>query len=289
MRSWERAAAALACLTPRDRSLLRVLRDLRYLTCGQAHRACYGALTLRGARVRLGELRRRGLLVRLRSGGFTDRRVFWGLAPLGRVAAAALEGVETGAAPEAVAVGMPRPDAVAALQMAHLIATNDLFCDVSAARRAGRLPACRWLAAHRSVVDLGHTAVIPDAVALIAGPDGWWVYYLERDRGTMPPGAIREKLERYALLARMSEAQRDDPVWQPRVDAWLLFACDDRRRAHRIASLAAASGLERVWAGVADECVGGLAASLAGVAVAEPHAPLPAWAAGALAVEEEPA
>lgn len=287
MRSWERAAAALACLTPRDRSLLRVLRDLRYLTCGQAHRACYDALAPRGARVRLGELRRRGLLVRLRSGGFTDRRVFWGLAPLGRAAAAALERVEAGAAPEAAAVGTPRPDAVAALQMAHLIATNDLFCDVCAARRAGRLPACRWLAAHRSIIDLGHTAVVPDAVVLIAGPDGWWVYYLERDRGTMPPAAIREKLDRYALLGKMSGAQTNDPAWQPRVDAWLMFACDDRRRAHRIASLAAASGLERVWAGLADECVGGLAASLGGVVATEPYPPLPAWAAGALAVGEE--
>jgi hypothetical protein len=118
---------------------------------------------------------------------------------------------------------------------------------------------------------------------LIAGPEGWWTYYVERDRGTMPLQAIREKLDRYTLLFHTA-AQSDEPSWQVRADAWLLFACDDARRAVRIAAAAADAGLERVWAGVADECAEGLAASLAGILSPRECPPLPAWASGALVV-----
>ena len=284
MRSWERAAPALACLTPRDRALLRVLRDLRYLTCEQAHRSCYPGLVLPSARTRLGELRRRGLLTRLRRDTFTDRRAFWGLAPLGRAAAGVLERAEHGGAGDGS--GTPRAAAVAALQLDHVIGTNELFCDLCEVCRAGRLPPLRWLAGHRSLVDLGHTHLVPDAVVLIAGPDGWWAYYVERDRGTMPLQAIREKLERYALLFKIASAQLADAAWQPRADAWLLFACDDTRRSLRIAALAADAGLERVWAGPADACAAGLAGSLSGAAVPREYPPLPVWAAGALAVPD---
>jgi protein involved in plasmid replication-relaxation len=297
MRSWERAAPALACLTPRDRALLRVLRDLRYLTCEQAHRCCYPGLALPSVRARLGELRRRGLLTRLRRDGFTDRRAFWGLAPLGRAAGAALEDAEGGNETGEGSAGTARPAAVAALQLDHVIGTNELFCDLCEAHRTGPLPPLRWLAGHRSVVDLGHTHLVPDAVVLIAAPDGgWWTYYVERDRGTMPPQAIRDKLERYALLFTIAGAQLGDPVWQTRADAWLLFACDHARRALRIAALAAEAGLDRVWAGPAEACAAGLAGSLRDVAAPRECPPLPLWAAGALAVpdhanpssEEEP-
>ena len=284
MRSWERAAPALACLTPRDRALLRVLRDLRYLTCEQAHRSCYPGLALPSARARLGELRRRGLLTRLRRDAFTDRRAFWGLAPLGRAAAGVLERAEYGGVDDGV--GTPRSAAVAALQLDHVIGINELFCDLCEAYRAGRLPPLRWLPGHRSVVDLGHTHLVPDAVVLIAGPDGWWTYYIERDRGTMPLHAIREKLERYVLLSKIAGAQPDDAAWQPRADAWLLFACDHTRRALRLAALAADAGLERVWAGPAEACAAGLAGSLRDTAAPRECPPPPAWAAAALAVPE---
>ena len=295
MRSWERAAPALACLTPRDRALFRVLRDLHYLTCEQAHRSCYPGLALPSVRARLGELRRRGLLARLRRDAFTDRRAFWGLAPLGRTAAAVLEDAERGNGAGDGSGGTQRPAAVAALQLDHLIGTNELFCDLCDASRAGGLPPLRWLAGHRSVVDLGHTHLVPDAVVLIAGPDGWWTYYVERDRGTMSLQAMRDKLERYAALFKMAGLQPGDPVWQTRADAWLLFACDHTRRALRVAALAAEAGLERVWAGAADACAAGLAGSLHDVAVPGECPPLPSWAAGALGVpdanpacEEEP-
>lgn len=289
MRSWERAAAALACLTPRDRALLRVLHDLRYLTCEQAHRACYPGLAPRSVRARLGELRRRGLVAPLRRGVFADRRMFWGLGPLGRTAAAALEAVDGSAAPS-------RSIVMAALQLEHLSGTNDLFCDLCETARTVRLPPWRWLAGFRSAVDLGQTRLVPDAAVLIAGPDdGWWTYYVERDRGTMPLQAMRDKLERYALLFKMAAAQSGDPEWQARADAWLLFSCDEIRRAERLAALAAGAGLERIWAGLADACAAGLAGSLRDISAPRQCPALPSWARGALTVpgtnastEEEP-
>lgn len=287
MRSSERAAAALACLTPRDRALLRMLYDLRYMTCAQAHRTCYAGLALPSVRARLGELRRRDLVHRLRGGAFTDRRTFWGLASLGRAAAFALEAAENGRGVGDPCAAPPRPAAAAALQLDHMLGTNELLCDLCEVRRAGRIPPFRWLAARRSVIDLGHTHLVPDAVVLVAGPDGWWVYYVERDRGTMPPQAIRDKLERYALLFKMARSQLDDPAWSPRADAWVLFACDHMPRARRVASLAAEVRLERVWAGRADECAAGLAASLAGTASPRTYPVVPAWAAGSLAMPDD--
>lgn len=296
MRSWERAAPALACLTPRDRALLRVLRNLRYLTCEQAHRSVYPGLALPSVRARLGELRRRGLLARLRRDAFADRRAFWCLTPLGRAAAAALEDAEAGGGRGDRSADTPRSTAVAALQLDHVIGTNELFCDLCELARAGPLPPLRWLAGCRSVVDLSQTHLGPDAVVLAAeADDGWWAYYVERDRGTMPLQAMRDKLERYALLFTMAGAQMGDPAWQTRADAWLLFACDDTRRAQRLAALAAEAGLERVWAGPAGTCAAGLAGSLAGVTVPREYPPLPVWARGALTIpvinasaEEEP-
>lgn len=286
MRSWERAAPALACLTPRDRALLRVLRDLRYLTSPQAHRVCYPGCSLPGVRARLGELRRRGLLARLRRDAFNDRRAFWGLAPLGRAAANALDASDP-AGPARAAAAMPRAAAVAALQLDHLAATNEVFCDLCEAVRVRRLPPVRWLAACRSIVDLDQTQLVPDAVVLAAAPaGGWWTYYLERDRGTMPLRAMREKFERYALLLRLAGAQSADSGWALRADAWLLLACDDGRRAEYLAALAADSGLDRTWAGRADECAAGLAQSLDGTGAPAECPPLPAWAAGALEVPD---
>ena len=295
MRSWERAAPALACLTPRDRALLRVLRDLRYLTGEQAHRSCYPGLAPGSVRARLGELRRRGVLAPLRRGVFADRRTFWGLAPLGRAAAAALDAAESGGTGDGSA-RTPRSAAVAALQLEHVAGTNDLFCDLCEISRAVHVPPLRWLAGCRSAVDLGQTHLLPDATVLIAGADdGWWTYYVERDRGTMPLQAMRDKLERYALLFKMAGAQSGDPGWRARADAWLLFACDEIRRAERLTVLAAEAGLERVWAGLADACAPGLAASLRDVPAPRECPALPSWARGALAVpdtnpstEEEP-
>jgi hypothetical protein len=296
MRSWESAAPALACLTPRDRVLLRMLRDLRFLTCDQAHRTCYYGLALDSVRARLRELRRRGVLRQLRHHAFDDRRRFWTLASLGRVAATVLETMDLGTTH--ARIESPRPSAVAALQLDHVIGTNELFCTLWETRRAGRMPSLRWLAGHRATSDLGHTHLVPDAALLVAGPDGWWTYYVERDRGTMSLEAIREKLDRYVLLFNTAAARADDPAWHSRVDAWVLFACDDPRRAVRIATAASDAGLDRLWAGLAAECIPALAASLDGIDCGpEPQAcpPLPAWAAGALlpavdysGLEEEP-
>ena len=286
MRSWERAAPAFACLTPRDRALIQVLDGLRYLTGPQIHRVCYPRLSPLSVRARLGELRRRGFLTRLRRDEFTDRRAFWGLAPLGRAAAGALDTP----APRSTGrggVSTSKAGAVAALQLDHLIATNEIFCDLCEIVRARCLPPLIWLAAGRSMVDLDQTQLIPDAVVLAAAPDhGWWTYYLERDRGTMPSRAMRDKFERYALLLKIAGAQPADPAWADRADAWLLLACDDDHRAERLAALAADAGLDRTWAGRADACAAALAESLDGIGTPAECPRGPVWAAGGLAVSE---
>jgi hypothetical protein len=260
-----------------------MLRDLRFLTCDQAHRTCYYGLALESVRARLRELRRRGVLRQFRRHAFHDRRRFWSLASLGRVAAAVLETMDVGAA--YAPVESPRPSAVAALQLDHVIGTNELFCALWETHRDGRMPPLRWLAGHRATSDLGHTHLVPDAALLVAGPEGWWTYYVERDRGTMSLEAIRQKLDRYVLLFDTAAAQADDPAWHSRADAWVLFACDDPRRALRIAAAASDAGLERVWAGLAVECVPALAASLDDIdrgPESQACPPLPGWAVGAL-------
>ena len=284
MRLWERAAPAFACLTPCDRALLHVLRDLHYLTCPQVHRACYPGLSLSSVRARLGELGRHKFLRWVRRKAFPDQRAFRGLAPLGRAAAGALNAAD--AAPvRRDDPSTPRAGAIAALHLDHLIETNDLFCALCEHARTRRLPPTLWLAGCRSVIDLDQTRLVPDAVVLAAAPDrGWWTYYLERDRGTMPPAAMRDKFERYTLLLKVACAQTDDPAWAARAGAWLLLACDDDRRAERLAALAVDSGIHRIWAGSAEACAAGLVASLDGAGAPTEWPPPPVWAAGALAI-----
>lgn len=247
-------AAALMRLTPRDRALVEVLSELRYLTTGQVQQVCYPTISVRSVSHRLGVLRRRGVLACLSHRTFDDRRGFWGLTPLGRAAAAAL----AGARPE-----RPGTSAVAALLVDHLIATNQVFCDLCREHRDGRLGPFRWLGSHRAHLDLGQTCLVPDAVILVLSPEGGaWMYCLELDRGTMPREALAEKFERYRLMRRVAAAHREDPVWETWGASWLLFACADRERAAVAARLAAACGLERVWAGAAAECAACLAAAV---------------------------
>lgn len=244
--SSESAASALLRLTPRDRELLRTLSELRYLTSDQIHQVCYPGVTQRSASRRLGILKERGLLSCLRHRTFDDRRAFWGLTPLGRAAGTALSGEEP---PRAAAYP------VAALQMDHLIATNQVFCDLCRECRQGRLGGFRWLGSHRACVDLGDGRLVPDAVVLVQAPEGgWWAYYLERDRGTMGSEALVAKLERYLLMRRLASGHPGDPVWEVRSDSWVLFACEDARRVGVVSLLAETVGLDRVWAGPASEC-----------------------------------
>ncbi len=247
-------AAALMRLTPRDRALVEVLFELRYLTAGQVQQVCYPTISVRSTSRRLGVLRRRGVLACLSHRTFDDRRVFWGLTPLGRAAAAALAGTRP---------DRPGTSAVAALLVDHLVATNQIFCDLCREHRDGRLGPFRWLGSHRAHLDLGQTCLVPDAVILVVSPEGGaWMYCLELDRGTMAREALAEKFERYRLMRRVAAARREDPVWEAWGASWLLFACADRERAAVAARLAAACGLERVWAGAAAECAACLAAAV---------------------------
>ncbi len=247
------AASALLRLTPRDRALITVLSELRYLTAAQIQQVCYPTITVAGTSHRLTLLRHRGVLDCLSHRAFADRRVFWGLTARGRAAAAALAGVP----PDRVGT------AVAALQMEHLIATNQVFCDLCREHRGGRLPSFRWVGSHHAHVDLGHTHLIPDALMLFASPDGaWWMYCLELDRHTMPESALIEKFERYALMQRIAAARLDDSLWEARADAWVVFACGDERRAAAAVRQAAGCGLARIWAGTVDRCAAALAAAI---------------------------
>jgi Replication-relaxation len=247
-------AAALMRLTPRDRVLMQVLHELRYLTVHQIQVLCYCSVSVRATSHRLTLLRRRGLLDCLLHLGFEDRRAFWCLSPLGRIVAGAL----ADAAPD-----RPRACAVAALQMDHLIAINQVFCGLCLEHRAGRLGAFRWIGSHHAVVDLGETRVVPDAVILSGTPEGrWWMYCLELDRHTMAADALCEKFARYRLMRRLASLRRDDPLWEARAASCVLFACQDARRAEHASRLAAESGLDGVWAGIAAELPRGLAVSL---------------------------
>jgi len=247
------AASALMRLTPRDRALLGALHELRYLTVAQIQEVCFPTITAASVSHRLTVLRRRGLLDCLSHRTFGDRRAFWGLTALGRAAAAGLDGAEPA-----------RPGApVAALHMDHLVATNQVFCDLCREHAAGRLGPFHWRGSQHSHVNLGQTHLVPDAVILVASPDGgWWMYLLELDRHTMPESALADKFDRYHLMYRLAAARRDDPLWELRADAWVLFACRDEKRATMAARLAGGCGLERMWAGSARECAAGLAAAV---------------------------
>lgn len=258
------AAAAMMRLTPRDRALVEVLQELRYLTAAQVQQICYPSISVRSASCRLSRLRRCCVLDCLSHRTFQDRRTFWGLASLGRAAAASL----TSGPPV-----RPAALAVAAIQVDHLIATNQIFCHLCREHRAGRLPSFRWLGSHHARVDLGPAHLVPDALILIAAEDLWWMYCLELDRGTMSLDALAEKCERYRLMRRIAALRRDDPAWDARAESWVLFVCEDDRRAADVARLAAARGLDRVWAGAAAACAAGLAAAVGPEAA--PHAPLP--------------
>jgi protein involved in plasmid replication-relaxation len=265
------AADAIMRLTTRDHALIVLLQELRYLTVTQIQHVCYPSISVTSASQRLGLLRRRGLLDCLTHRTFSDRRAFWALTPLGRAVGRSL----TGASPRT-----PHESAVASLQIEHLIATNQIFCDLCLEYRAGRLGAFRWYSSHHARIDLGETSLVPDAVILASAPRGqWWMYLLERDRHTMAREALAEKFDRYRLFHRIAALRRDDPLWEARGDSWVLFACEDTRRARDAAHLASARGLERLWAGVAAD----LAAALAGAVGRSPESAPPAPPAGLVA------
>ncbi|HLJ60846.1 MAG TPA: replication-relaxation family protein [bacterium] len=263
-------AAALLRLTSRDRQLVTTLAELRYLTAPQIREACYPSLSIASTSRRLTLLRSRRVLDCLGHRSFDDRRAFWGLGAVGRLAAGAL--VEDHA---------PRPAALAvgALLMDHLVATNQIFCDLCAECRAGRLGRFAWLGSHHTHMDLGLTHLVPDAAIMVSVPDGLpWMYCLERDRGTTSPDFLADKCRRYRLMCQVAQERTDDPLWEPRADACLVVACDDDRRAALAARVAAAAGIERAWCGRADECAAALAAA-AGAA----HAPAAARSDGPVA------
>jgi hypothetical protein len=152
---------------------------------------------------------------------------------------------------------------LAALQMDHLIATNQIFCELCAEYRSGRLGPFRWYGSHHAGIDLEDTRVVPDAVIAAAASDGAaWMYCVELDRSTMAPAALAAKFRRYRLFHQLATLRRQDPVWGVRASSWVLFACTDDRRAALAAQLAAEAGLERFWAGTASALPAGLAASM---------------------------
>ena len=248
------AAASLLRLTSRDRMLVTLLAELRYLTVHQVRQACFPTLSPRAASQRLSLLRGRGVLDCLRHRTFDDRRAFWGLGALGRAAAAALsDGIPV----------RPSSAAVGALLMDHLVATNQIFCDLCGARRAGRLGPFSWVGSQHAHVDLGLTHLVPDAMIIVPGRGGErWLYCLERDRGTMSADALADKFARYRLMHERAREHAGDPaVGRPR-----RFVAHDRLRRRAAGGagrrVAADAGLGRVWAGLAPDCAASLAAAV---------------------------
>jgi hypothetical protein len=248
------SASAIMRLTARDCALVGLLGELRYLTVSQIQQTCFPRASVRTTSHRLTSLRRRRLLDCLTHRTFEDRRAFWCLAPLGRSVAAALAGSS---------LSTPRVDAVAALYMDHVIATNQVFCDLCALHHAGRLGAFRWHASQHAGLDIDDTRVVPDAVILTARPDGAvWMYCLELDRGTMGWAALSAKFHRYRFLYRVAARREHEPQWQIWGSSWVLFASDNGPRAALAAEMATACGLERFWAGTPAELPAGLADSI---------------------------
>lgn len=248
------SATAMMRMTPRDRALVGFLSELRYLTVAQIRQVCFPSASTWTTSHRLTLLRRRGLLACLTHRTFDDRRAFWCLTPLGRAAAAQLAEPR----PEA-----PRAAALAALQMDHLIATNQIFCDLCTLHRTGRVGPFRWFGSHHAGIDLENTRVVPDAVILVASSDGAvWMYCVELDQGTMAQAVLAAKFRRYRFLHQVAHLRRQEPIWQVRAESWVLFACQGERRAALAAQLAAEAGLERLWAGSAGDLPAGLADSI---------------------------
>ncbi len=249
-----RFACAIMRLTARDCALLALLGELRYLTVSQIQQICFHTASVGTTSHRLSCLRRRRLLDCLTHRTFDDRRAFWCLASLGRSVAASLSRSSLAA---------PRVDALAALHMDHLIATNQIFCDLCALHRAGRLGAFRWHGSQHAGIDIEDTRVVPDAVILTARPEGAiWMYCLELDRGTMGWAALAAKFHRYRFLYRVAAQREREPQWQIWGSSWILFASDNGPRAALAAEMAAECGLERFWAGAPAELPAGLADSI---------------------------
>ena len=267
------AAMAIMRLTPRDRYLLEVLDETRYLTAPQVQQVCYSGASVRTASRRLTLLRRRGLVTCLTHRTFHDRRAFWCLAPLGRAAAVELTGKRS---------DTPRDCALAALQIDHMIAANQIFCDLCIEHRAGRLGSFRWFASRHACFDLGHTHLTPDAVVVAAASGNChWMYCLELDRGTMSLAALAAKFSRYGHLHHDADLrQQDDLLWEVRAASWVLFACPDTRRALQAARLAAETGLERFWAGPPADVATGLAAAVGTETAAPSTEALPGLSGG---------
>lgn len=249
-----RSALAVMRLTARDCTLLGILGELRYLTVSQIQQVCFSTANVRTTSHRLARLRRRRVLDCLTHRTFEDRRAFWCLAPLGRSVAASLGDSS---------LASPRADAVGALHMDHLIATNQIFCDLCALHRGGRLGAFRWHGSQHSGIDIEDTRVVPDAVILTARPDGAvWTYCVELDRGTMGWPALAAKFHRYQFLYRVAAQREREPRWQIWGSSWILFASASVPRATLAAQMAAECGLDRFWAGTAADLPAGLATSI---------------------------
>ena len=241
-------------LTARDCALVGLLGELRYLTVSQIQQTCFPTVSVRSTSRHLTYLRHRRLLDCLTHRTFEDRRAFWCLASLGRSVAATLAGSP---------LSTPRADALAALYMDHVIATNQIFCDLCALHHAGRLGAFRWHGSQHAGIDVDDTRVVPDAVILTARPDGAvWMYCLELDRGTMGRAALTAKFHRYGFLYRVAAGRGHEPQWQVRGSSWVLFASDNGPRVALAAETATACGLERFWAGTPAELPAGLADSI---------------------------
>jgi hypothetical protein len=248
------SALALMRMTPRDCALVRFLGELGYLTVAQIRQVCFPSASASTTSDRLSLLRHRGLLDCLTHRTFDDRRAFWGLTALGRAVAAQLGGSPP--------LG-PMAGVLAALQMDHLIATNQIFCDLCTLYRSGRLGPFLWYGSHHTGIDLEDTRVVPDAVIVAAPSDGaGWMYAVELDQGTMAPAALAAKFRRYRLFHQLATLRRHEPVWEIRASSWVLFACQEDRRAILAARLAMEAGLQRFWAGTAAALPASLADSI---------------------------
>ena len=226
---------AWTALPGRDQALLRWLLLGSVVTSDLAALLVYDSV--RTARRRLSRLVAEGLL-----------RGYWtanNQRPRGRYAYGLLGPVRDALVAR---LGQPgsRRGAPAATGTIHQLATHDLLAGFLRADPPAGSGLAKWLP-ERPLANLFEEYLRPDALAIVAVPDGRVTMFIERDLGTEPTRVLVAKVVRYrTLLARAGPVTTN-----------LGIVVESRRRAESLLTRLGPSigDSPRVWLGVAADLV----------------------------------
>jgi DNA-binding CsgD family transcriptional regulator len=199
-------------LTPRDRTLLRLLADHQVLTVGHCADLLYGSPET--ARHRLVSLHRLGAVDRFRPlVGLGE-----GSAPyhyvLGEAGASVLA-AELGVEPHQL--GYRRDHALAIAHqpgLKHLLAVNGFFASLAASRTTPAAALVAWWSAARCANQWGKL-VRPDGYGRWRDGNAEVDFFLEVDRATEPPHRLAAKLTGYRNLVAATKIATPVLFWFP--------------------------------------------------------------------------